>query len=115
MNLKDKRLNQLFEDYNTSNLFALAKKLDLEIGYANFPEDFFGYYTPMLNAYQVLINYNLSPEEQEKVCEHMVAHHLLHKGIEFCLDEKAFKDLESVKRNEKYVQLHRKFKSLFSL
>lgn len=115
MNLKKQKLQETFESYQTSNPFTLAKLLDLEIAYTDFPEDFYGYYTYMLNAYQILINQNLSPEEQENVCEHMIVHHLLHKGIEFCLDEELFKSLEKEKKNDKYLQLHRKFKSLLSV
>lgn len=115
MNLKNKTLQDTFESYQTSNPFRLARMLDLEIAYTDFPEDCYGYYTHMLNAHQVLINQNLSPEEQESVCEHMIVHHLLHKGIEFFLDAEAFKTLEKEKRNEKYVHLHRKLTSLFSV
>lgn len=115
MSLKMQKLEETFEYFQTSNPFKLAQLLDLDIAYIDFPEEFYGYYTIMLNVHQILINQNLSPEVQEKVCEHMLVHHLLHKGIEFCLDADLFVKLEKEKRNEKYLHLHRKFKSLLSV
>lgn len=114
MNLKDQKLQETFESYQTSNPFRLAKLLDLEIAYTDFPDHLYGYYTYMLQAYQILINENLTPEEQEKTCEHMIVHHLLHKGIEFFIDKELYQNLEKEKRSGNYVQLHQKFKSLFS-
>lgn len=95
-------------DYDS---FELAKHLGIAITYFHFPESIYGYYTPMLSTQRMIINAHLSIEKQEKACDHLIAHHMLHKGTEFCLDYETFLQLEN-KSNSRYIILHTQLASL---
>lgn len=102
------KIKQVFDSYDTSCPFELARHFDIQIKYFDFTSNILGYYTPMLSSVHIIINENLLPEEQEKICDHLIAHHILHEGKEFCLDLETFKNLEKKTRFSPYLLLHKK-------
>lgn len=76
--------------------FELARKLHITINYYDFPNNIYGLYTPEDNSVNVLINENISLENQEKVCTHMIAHHLSYssQAPALCIDSDMFSNLE---------------------
>ncbi len=113
MNYEDK-IKHVFDSYDTSDPFELARYLNIRITYFDFESTVYGYYTPLLSTNHIIISESLSPEDQEKVCDHLVAHHILNTGTEFCLDKSCYAGLE---RETKFSRslFPRKSNSLFWL
>lgn len=108
MKIIGKQIDALFGKYGTSCPYELAEKFHVKIRHVDFPKPIYGYYTPILYSEQILINENLPLEQQEKVCVHLMVRHLLHEGIEFCLDEDTFHELEKESDEPTYITLHNK-------
>lgn len=104
------KINNTYTQYNTTCPFDLSRQLGLQIHYVDYWNNIYGYYTPSSHSY-LLINENLSLEKQEKACEHLLNHHILHADLhlEFCLDHESFIELEknnnlSIIRDKKLQQ-----------
>lgn len=93
------KINQAYQLYNTTCPFELSRNLDIHIHYVDFWKNIYGYYSPMLSTAHILINDNLSLEIQEKICSHLITHHILNGAyrMALCLDQDAFLNLEKKK------------------
>lgn len=98
---------------DTACPFDLAKYLDIKVTYFEFPDNIYGYYTPMLSTQHIVINTRICPEFQEKVCDHLIAHHILHSNVQVCIDEEIFEQLENKNNFSQYMFLLKKLKLSF--
>ncbi|WP_312130857.1 ImmA/IrrE family metallo-endopeptidase [Lysinibacillus capsici] len=76
-----KKVEYLYEKYNTRNPFTLAKYLNIEIFYWDLPPDIKGFYQYEKRNQFIFINSNLSIEEQLIVCAHELGHAILHTKL----------------------------------
>lgn len=76
-----KKVEYLYEKYNTRNPFTLAKYLNIEIFYWDLPPDIKGFYQYEKRNRFIFINSNLSIEEQLIVCAHELGHAILHTKL----------------------------------
>lgn len=76
-----KKIEYLYEKYNTRNPFTLAKYLNIEIIYWDLPPDIKGFYQYEKRNRFIFINSSLSFEEQLIVCAHELGHAILHTKL----------------------------------
>jgi len=76
-----KKVQCLYEKYNTRNPFTLAKYLKIEIFYWDLPPDIKGFYQYEKRNRFIFINSKLSVEEQLIVCAHELGHAILHTKL----------------------------------
>jgi hypothetical protein len=96
--------------YDTSCPFELAKYLQVKVNYHDFPKHIYGLYSPMLSTAHILINEDLSLEKQEKVCDHLIAHHILFDNCAaaYCIDHTTYLELEQKKGSSSNTMLQKK-------
>ncbi|MFJ7661978.1 ImmA/IrrE family metallo-endopeptidase [Lysinibacillus sp. NPDC097162] len=76
-----KKVEYLYEKYNTRNPFTLARYMKVEIFYWELPSEIKGFYQYEKRNRFIFINSNLSIDEQLIVCAHELGHAILHTKL----------------------------------
>ena len=77
-NYIEETVNNLIKKYNTRNPFEILKELDIAVEFNSCLESLKGFFTVINKRKSVVINGNLSREEQKTVAAHELGHSCLH-------------------------------------
>ncbi|NHN33502.1 ImmA/IrrE family metallo-endopeptidase [Paenibacillus agricola] len=75
------RVKNIYAKHRTNCPFRLAKLLKVSIVYLDLPEQVKGYCMRVLRRKYIILNSNLTEDEQRFICAHELGHLLLHKGF----------------------------------
>ncbi len=106
----NKEMEQLLKLLKVECPFTLAKQFNVKIHYFDFNSEIYGYYTKIMDSNQIVLHSEVPLEVQEKLCEHLLYHHIVSPKLDICIDKQEYEELERAKNLLSYNALMEKFR-----